>query len=146
MGQVLRVDDDFVLIDFEGEPLRSLAERREKFPALKDVAGMLRSFAYAARVGHVGSDGSEGTVTGLRDPRVRAWETWVSAAYLGSYIETASGVPFLPHDPHALTTLLEAHVLNKLFYELQYELNNRPSWVWIPLEGILAAGERGVTD
>ncbi len=116
LGQVLRAGGDWLIIDFEGEPARPLAERRALNSPARDVAGMLRSFAYAAAT----------AASGEHADRARAarWEAAARAAFLRGY--GASGT-------HALIDLFE---LEKLFYELTYELNNRPTWVWIPLLGI----------
>jgi len=137
LGQVLRVGTDFVIIDFEGEPTRPLAARREKQCALKDVAGMLRSFSYAARYAlmtHVvrRSGGEER----LR-PWARLWERSVHAAFLREYRRTAAGASFLPGDADTLARVLELYLLDKLVYELRYELDNRPTWVSVPLAGLV---------
>ena len=138
LGQVLRVKNDFVILDFEGEPSRSLAERRAKHCALKDVAGMLRSFGYAAQVGLA-------NYTARHPERGESlaswswfWEQSVAAAFLHSYRREAGNAVFLPADQAAFKALLEAYLLDKAFYELNYELENRPTWVRIPLAGIAA--------
>ena len=142
LGQVLWTGTDFVIIDFEGEPVRSLAERRRKHSPLKDVAGMLRSFHYASYTGLLNATTREkergSRPTGL-EQWANAWYTWVSVAYLECYLDTAreSGVDFLPLSAGDLRTLLDAHLLEKAVYELIYELNNRPDWVRIPMQGIL---------
>ncbi len=143
LGQVLRTGDDFLILDFEGEPLRSIAERRRKASPLKDVAGMLRSFDYAAHAAFLDLAGESPEIVGAREPWVRAWNAWVSSAYLRSYLEAVAPARLLPADPRELELLLEAFVLNKAFYELQYELNNRPGWLAIPLEGIRSIASRG---
>jgi len=146
LGQTLRVGDDFVLLDFEGEPLRPLAERLAKASPLKDVAGMLRSFGYAARAAFMEATSVNPERVRLREPWLRAWETWVSAAFLGAYLEASAGASFLPADTAGLEILLDAFTLDKAFYELRYELNNRPDWVAIPLEGILSILGRMTTE
>ena len=125
LGQVLRVPEDFVILDFEGEPTKPLAERRAKHCPLKDVAGMLRSFSYAS-------------YTGLaeRETERQAWERSVSAAFLDAYRKQAAHASFLPADDDAFHTLLEAYVFDKAFYELNYEMDNRPDWLSIPLAAI----------
>jgi maltose alpha-D-glucosyltransferase/alpha-amylase len=133
LGQVLFTGTDFMIIDFEGEPARPLRERRAKALALRDVAGMLRSFQYAAYAGLYGLVGGLPT-----DPESAEkisecsafWYSEVSRLYLDSY-QQASGV-------HASGPLLNAFLLQKALYEVQYELNNRPAWVGIPLRGILS--------
>jgi len=135
LGQVLRTnDDDFILLDFEGEPLRPLAERRRKGSPLKDVAGMIRSFHYAAHTGL--SKAQEAGANGKQlKPWSRIWHDWSSAVFLNVYLDTTTGEPFLPSvDPELI---LEIFLLEKVFYELKYELNNRPDWVSIPLAGIM---------
>jgi maltose alpha-D-glucosyltransferase/alpha-amylase len=145
LGQVLFTGKDFVLIDFEGEPSRSISERRLKRSALRDVAGMLRSFHYAACSALLGQGGARGRSPGLiREEDVAAsqpwgsfWYAWVSSAFLNAYRQTAGAAPFLPADPEEFQMLLDAHLLEKAVYELGYEMNHRPDWVRIPVLGIL---------
>lgn len=139
LGQVLWTGSDFVIIDFEGEPVRSLKERREKHSPLKDVTGMMRSFhyaAYAALFSRITKDvvasESQAGIEGWAD----AWHKWVSVAYLKEYLGVASSGNFLPRNPGDLRTLFDIYLLEKAVYELIYELNNRPDWVRIPLEGV----------
>jgi maltose alpha-D-glucosyltransferase/alpha-amylase len=140
LGQILYTGKDFVFIDFEGEPDRTITERRIKASPLKDVAGMLRSFHYAsfaARFGQIpgveiGPEAREAAV-----PWMQFWYAWCAATYLRHYLETARTGDFLPQDDSELETLLDAYVLEKTVYEIGYELNNRPDWVRIPLEGVL---------
>ncbi|MCL5743691.1 MAG: maltose alpha-D-glucosyltransferase [Acidobacteria bacterium] len=137
LGQVLWVENDFVILDFEGEPARPLAERRLKQPALKDVAGMLRSFSYAAFASLLSFTARRPEEYGTLERWAAFWEKWTSAAFLRAYRQTAADAPFLPARSEHLQTLLEAFLLDKALYELKYELNNRPGWVRIPLHGIL---------
>ena len=147
LGQVLYTGGDFVIIDFEGEPGRPLAERRQKRSPLFDVAGMLRSFSYAASGSLIrrAERGGAGPERGATDPAdaerlarwARAWTAWVSAAFLGGYRRAVAGTPAVPSDDAGWVVLLEAFLLEKAFYELEYELNNRPDWVAIPLRGII---------
>ena len=138
LGQVLLAEDDFIIIDFEGEPARTLTSRRLKHSPLRDVAGMLRSFSYA------GATGIE-RVTLAKQPEARkslmrlarAWEEAASAAFLNAYLATAADSPALPSDKKAMHAMLDLFVLEKALYELRYELNNRPDWVAIPLIGLL---------
>jgi maltose alpha-D-glucosyltransferase / alpha-amylase len=140
LGQVLWTGSDFVIIDFEGEPARSLSERRIKRSPLADVAGMLRSFDYAAE--HALRAPSTAMLV-PDDPRpmledwARAWRRWTSAAFLGRYLETAAGGRLLPEDASQARRLLDALVLEKAVYELGYEMDNRPDWVATPIRGIL---------
>jgi maltose alpha-D-glucosyltransferase/alpha-amylase len=140
LGQVLYTGADFLIIDFEGEPARPLSQRRRKASPLQDVAGMLRSFHYAPYAVLFGQ--APGVSFGEQDiaklePWARAWHRWVSVAFVRSYLATAGDAPFVPPRPEELERLLEAFLLDKAIYELNYELNNRPAWVRIPVEGIL---------
>jgi maltose alpha-D-glucosyltransferase / alpha-amylase len=136
LGQVLYTGHDFVIVDFEGEPTRTLYERRLKRLALRDVAGMLRSFDYAShaalRSGQIAADAL---------PRLRLWgrfwATYVSTAFLKSYLSTAAKASFVPQTPDDLDLQLTTMLLEKALYELRYELNMRPDWVHIPLRGIM---------
>ncbi len=139
LGQVLYTGRDFMIIDFEGEPVRSLAERRLKHSPLKDVAGMLRSFHYAAYSGMFSyQQAAEVKNLASLEPLADAWQQWVSVSYLREYLQTAGGASFLPQNRKDLQVVLDAHLLEKAVYELIYELNNRPGWVMIPLKGILS--------
>jgi maltose alpha-D-glucosyltransferase/alpha-amylase len=137
LGQVLRSKGDFVILDFEGEPARSLAERRTKQSPLKDVAGMLRSFSYAAFSALMKYASRRPEDFTRLEPWAHLWEQSVASAFLRTYCEFAKGVEVVPSEPFLFQQLLEAYVIDKAFYELVYELNNRPSWVMIPLTGIL---------
>ena len=117
LGQVLRTDNDWMIIDFEGEPARPLAERRALNSPARDVAGMLRSFAYAAATAASHDDADR--------ERAAQWEAMARREFLDGYGDTSA------------PALIELFELEKLFYELAYELNNRPTWVWIPLMGIV---------
>jgi maltose alpha-D-glucosyltransferase/alpha-amylase len=140
LGQVLRSRGDFVILDFEGEPARSLLERRAKQSPMKDVAGMLRSFSYAAYSGLMRVLTRRPGDTERLEPWARLWEQSVCSAFLRTYRLTmkAAGGMMVPADMEAFEQLLEIYVLDKALYELMYELNNRPAWVRIPLAGILA--------
>jgi trehalose synthase-fused probable maltokinase len=131
LGQVLRSKAaQFLVIDFEGEPTRPLSERRARHSPLRDVAGMLRSFAYAAAV--AGKEAK--TADALPSAR---WERTVRDAFLRGYFAETEGsdrlLPASKNNAGRLTALFETE---KVFYELQYELDHRPEWVWIPLRGI----------
>jgi trehalose synthase-fused probable maltokinase len=119
LGQTMWADDDWILLDFEGEPARSLAERRRKQSPLRDVAGMLRSFAYLA----ITADGSQ------------EWEQQARSEFLDGYLETVDHT-LLPSGQAAIDRLLSVYELEKSVYELRYELDNRPDWVSIPVAGI----------
>jgi maltose alpha-D-glucosyltransferase/alpha-amylase len=138
---VLFTGRDFVIIDFEGEPATSLSQRRIKRSPLRDVAGMLRSFHYAAYTGlseHVVQNNvqDEAEVMPALVGGARFWTSWVSAAFLESYLAVA-GDQLLPEGRDASEVLLRAFLLEKAAYEVSYELNNRPDWVSVPLRGML---------
>ncbi len=135
LGQVLKTRDGFVIIDFEGEPARPLAERRVKHSALRDVAGMLRSLDYAAHAVAFGRPEAE-RADALA--ALTAWEARARRAFLDGYREAAaaSPVPLVPASEGTLLAACAAFELEKACYELRYERNNRPDWVAIPLAGI----------
>ncbi len=150
LGQTLRTGTtdgssgtgDFILLDFEGEPARPLSQRRRKQSPLKDVAGMLRSFSYVAFAGlkeYEGNDGKSARTppTSSLSKWAQAWQRCASAEFLHAYQEAIAKKAELLPSPREAQTLLDAFVLEKALYELQYELNNRPTWVHIPLAGIL---------
>ncbi len=139
LGQVLYTGDDFMIIDFEGEPARPLAERRRKGLAIRDVAGMLRSFDYAASAalfGQVPGVSARPESTKAVEAWAAFWAAWVSAAYLNSYFRVAGKAAFAGHADDR-RVLLDAFLLHKALYEVAYELNNRPNWLRIPLRGVL---------
>jgi maltose alpha-D-glucosyltransferase/alpha-amylase len=140
LEQVLFTGSDYMIIDFEGEPVRPISERRIKRSPLRDVAGMLRSFQYAAYSALFTRLDST-TISPEEAVRLRDWADywtfWVSAAYLGGYLAHAEGAGFVPNDRQQVDTLLEIYVLEKAIYEVNYEMNNRPSWLSIPLSGVL---------
>jgi trehalose synthase-fused probable maltokinase len=126
LGQTLWADDDWVVLDFEGEPARSLAERRRKRSPLRDVAGMLRSFSYAASAAEL--------QRGAAAPE--DWEERAREAFLDGYLSSVDP-SLMPPGQAATDQLLSIFELEKAVYELRYELNNRPDWVRIPVAGIL---------
>jgi maltose alpha-D-glucosyltransferase/alpha-amylase len=138
LGQVLVVADDFLIVDFEGEPGRDLAARRRKSSPLRDVAGMMRSINYAAVAGLLGSVDDRGADTTALEPLAHDWELRTTAAFLDGYRATIAGCPSYPADAADAQALLDLFILEKAFYEVSYELANRPSWLGIPLEGIRA--------
>ncbi len=137
LGQVIWAENDYFLIDFEGEPARPLGERRTKQLALKDVSGMLRSFSYAAWASLSAYTDTRPDQLSRLEPWARAWQSWVAAAFLRTYLDVAGNAPFLPADAAETERLLDALVLDKAVYELRYEMNTRPDWVRIPLWSIL---------
>jgi trehalose synthase-fused probable maltokinase len=132
LGQLLRVTDDFVIIDFEGEPARVLGERRLKRWALRDVAGMLRSFEYAAYASLLERERSDELL-----PWARLWAGTVSQAFLDAYRLAVAGASFLARSEEENSWLLNLLLLEKALYELRYELNNRPDWIDLPLRGLV---------
>jgi len=141
LGQVLHTGADFVVIDFEGEPASSLSERRIKRSPLRDVAGMLRSFAYAAH-GAILGEATDGVVrqqdTAALEPWARFWRQWVGSAFLRAYLHELEPTDLLPKRRTDVGLLLRVLLIEKAVYELGYELGHRPGWVRIPLRGILA--------
>ncbi|GIX47317.1 MAG: hypothetical protein KatS3mg131_1528 [Candidatus Tectimicrobiota bacterium] len=137
LGQVLYTGKDFIIIDFEGEPARPLSVRRMKRSPLRDVAGMLRSFHYAAYGALLEHGGIRPEDIPALEPWARFWYLWVSAVFLKKYLEVVAPAALLPANPEHLRLLLDAYLLEKALYELAYELNNRPDWVRIPLHGLL---------
>ncbi|HVL81615.1 MAG TPA: maltose alpha-D-glucosyltransferase [Actinomycetota bacterium] len=144
LGQVLWTGKDFVIIDFEGEPARPLTERRIKRSPIRDVAGMLRSFHYAAYTPLYGEDARFSAPDEVTEASTWGafWQRWVSAVFLRSYLEVASlDVPehgrFLPASSDDLEVLLRCFLLEKVVYELGYEANNRPTWLRIPAQGLV---------
>jgi len=135
LGQALYTGKDFIILDFEGEPARALDERKLKRSALRDVAGMMRSFQYAA-------------YSALWQPAMRSedvpflerwadlWYRQMSSVFLQSYLSTTAGAIFVPQNTEDLQIMLEAYLLDKAVYEIGYELNHRPDWVVIPIRGI----------
>ena len=129
----MRTDTGWYVLDFEGEPARPLEERRRPSSPLRDVAGMLRSFHYAAQVGLLerGDEADEE----LAEFAVR-WERRCSDAFLEGYLDVDEVGPLLPADDKSLLTMLDAFLVDKAVYEVAYELSSRPSWVAIPLQGL----------
>jgi maltose alpha-D-glucosyltransferase/alpha-amylase len=137
LGQVMSTGKDFVIIDFEGEPARPISERRLKRSPLRDVAGMLRSFHYAASAALMDRRVRPEDVLVLR-PCVDHWYLWVGATFVKAYMSIVQPRGLLPRGRAGLEALLDLCLLEKALYELAYELNHRPDWVGIPLRGIAA--------
>ncbi len=136
LGQVLYTGKDFVIIDFEGEPARPLTERRIKRSALRDVAGMIRSFHYAAYSALLQHHKIRSEDIPRLEPWLALWYKYVSVNFIRSYLDLAKEAPFLPKDKEEFDLLFESLLLEKAIYELGYELNYRPDWVVIPMRGI----------
>ncbi len=137
LGQVLAVEGDFIILDFEGEPTRTLEERLARQSPLKDIAGMIRSYHYAAYAGLFAFTQDRPEDFARLEPWAIAWYQWNSAAFLKEYLSASSGAAYLPAERADFAGLLDAFMLEKAFYELAYELNNRPEWAGIPLRGVL---------
>jgi maltose alpha-D-glucosyltransferase/alpha-amylase len=140
LGQLLYTGKNFVIIDFEGEPARPLSKRRSKRSPLRDVAGMLRSFHYAAYTAlhnRLNDSIASREELAMLEHCAHFWYVWVATVFLKSYLEHTATAPFLPRSPEELAVLLEAYLLEKVVYELGYELNHRPDWIQLPLRGIL---------
>lgn len=141
LGQVLSTGKDFIILDFEGEPARALSTRRLKRSPISDVAGMLRSFHYAAFAA-LNQQVDRGLVSAENRARVASWATYwyqgVSASFLRGYLQTLKSTNLLPPQRAELKILLDAYLLDKAVYEIGYELNNRPTWLRIPFDGILS--------
>lgn len=140
LGQILKTPDSFAIIDFEGEPARPLEERRAKQSPLKDVAGMLRSFNYAAYSAQFDLAPTRDDEGKILEVWGETWETVTRNAFLNGYLETTGGVAagFLPNSIEAIQKVLDIFQLDKAIYELNYELNNRPGWLEIPLKYLLS--------
>ncbi len=136
LGQVLFVGKDFMIIDFEGEPTRSLTARQLKHCPFKDVAGMLRSFHYAIYMGQLENESKiPGDVSFLK-PWLDAWYEMVQTAFMDSYLRTAGDASFIPEEKQEINNLLSVYTIEKAIYEADYEFNNRPDWLHIPLNGL----------
>jgi maltose alpha-D-glucosyltransferase/alpha-amylase len=146
LGQVLSTGKDYMILDFEGEPARALGERRLKRSALIDVAGMLRSFHYAAHYGLLESRTVRPQDREMLDGYADLWAMRANQVFLGAYLERAGEAAFVPKEHGALRLLLRSYLVLKASYELRYELNNRPKWVSIPLRGILEVLEENTAQ
>jgi maltose alpha-D-glucosyltransferase/alpha-amylase len=137
LGQVLIAKDDAYILDFEGEPRRSLDERRAKAPAARDVAGFIRSIDYAAAAAVDREPDLKPEERATVEQRLRAWAERLSAAYWESYRNTLGDSPLWPADEAQTKALLDLFLLEKALYEIEYEFTNRPAWSHIPLEATL---------
>jgi maltose alpha-D-glucosyltransferase / alpha-amylase len=136
LGQVLWSKNDFAILDFEGEPARPMQERRAKQSPLKDVAGMLRSFHYASHAGLLKASAERPADFAKLEPVAHFWCSWAAATFLAEYRRVVAAAGCVPENDKAFEALLELYVFEKALYEVLYELNNRPAWIGIPLEGI----------
>jgi trehalose synthase-fused probable maltokinase len=138
LGQVLHGPGGFVIIDFEGEPMTPLAERRRKMSPFRDVAGMLRSFHYAAYAALEPLGAAHAPLA----TDAEAWAHHAQQTFLEAWLAATRGAVFRDSYPNAERTLLDAFLLEKALYEVRYEVNNRPTWLGIPLRGVLALLDR----
>jgi maltose alpha-D-glucosyltransferase/alpha-amylase len=143
-GQVLITANDFVIIDFEGEPMRPVEERRAKGSPMRDVAGMVRSASYAAHatVTRLGAQHAD------RHAEFRGnaleWQAEVTGAFLAGYKAATAGLHSVPQDEAAFERLLNLFLIEKGLYEMRYELDSRPQWVAIPIRGLLELLDRDI--
>jgi maltose alpha-D-glucosyltransferase/alpha-amylase len=139
LGQTLKTTDSFVILDFEGEPARPLAERRAKHCVLRDVGGMLRSFNYAAWTGALDFASFHQVDIASLEPWAEAWERLAADAFMAGYLEAAppGQVSFLPESRASVEHIVSVFQLDKAIYEVLYELNNRPDWLHLPLRYLL---------
>jgi maltose alpha-D-glucosyltransferase/alpha-amylase len=136
LGQVLFTGKDFIIIDFEGEPTRSLTARSLRYCPFKDIAGMLRSFHYAIYMGQFEYLKKDPESSAFTTPWLEPWYRKVKDIYLESYLKRAGKASFVPSDRKQLDDLLSVYTIEKAIYEADYELNNRPDWLHIPLNGL----------
>jgi maltose alpha-D-glucosyltransferase/alpha-amylase len=136
LGQVLFNGKDFFITDFEGEPARSYSERRLKRSPLRDVAGMVRSFHYAAYGGLFLDNQIRKEDISRLVPYAEQWYHYMSGFFMQGYLEKVQGSGFIPEAKEDTHTMMTTFLLEKAIYELSYEMNNRPDWVVIPLRGI----------
>jgi maltose alpha-D-glucosyltransferase / alpha-amylase len=136
LGQVIYTGNDFIIIDFEGEPLRALSERRLKHSSFKDVAGLIRSFHYAAYATLFLHPSVRSEDVELLEEWIEPWYKYTSGIFLQSYLKRVDDNSLIPKERDELEILLRVYILEKAVYELGYELNNRPDWIIIPLKAI----------
>ena len=153
LGQVLFTGKDFMILDFEGEPARSLTERRLKRSVLRDVIGMLRSYHYAAYTvlqqivaGGAKQDKESDAAFAAQEKLAVFWYTCVGSTFFQEYLSVVKGHSLVPDETENLEILGFSYLLDKAVYELAYELNNRPHWVNIPLVGLLQLLEESVIE
>jgi len=137
LGQMLIVKDDIFIIDFEGEPRRSLEERRRKAPGARDVAGLIRSIDYSATAAQERALKVAPDEQGKVAAALVGWRDRATAVFLGAYREIMTTARLWPVDPAAAARLLNFFLLEKAFYEIEYELAHRPDWLRVPLTGAI---------
>ncbi|HKJ86521.1 MAG TPA: hypothetical protein VKA06_10620 [Spirochaetia bacterium] len=136
LGQVLFTGRDFVIIDLEGEPARTLSERRLKYSAFRDVAGMIRSFHYAVSSRFLERVNLRPEDHTTLEPWIETWYGYVASTFLNAYLKGVEGASFVPDDRADVELLVNLFTLEKAVYEIGYEINNRPDWLRIPLRGV----------
>ncbi|MBK7409399.1 MAG: maltose alpha-D-glucosyltransferase [Saprospirales bacterium] len=141
LGQVLFNGKDFFIIDFEGEPLYTISERRLKKTPFKDVAGMIRSFHYAAFGQLVLNQNYRKEDMPFLEKWAHQWFHYIRQFFLTAYLDATEGQSFIPREPEALRLLLRNYTLEKAIYEVGYEMNARPDWLRVPIRGVLHAME-----
>jgi maltose alpha-D-glucosyltransferase/alpha-amylase len=137
LGQILIVKDDIFIIDFEGEPRRALNERRRKAPAARDVAGLIRSIDYSATAALERALKVAPDEQGKLGAALAEWRDRSTAAFLAAYREVMTNQRLWPADPQAAEQMLNFFLLEKAFYEIEYELAHRPEWLRVPLTGMV---------
>ncbi|MFT4276891.1 MAG: maltose alpha-D-glucosyltransferase [Rhodopseudomonas sp.] len=137
LGQMLIVKDDVYIIDFEGEPRRTLDERRAKAPAARDVAGLVRSIDYSTTAALTRALKSPSDEPGRLSEALELWRIRATAAFLDGYRQTMGASPVWPADPEAADRWLDFFLIEKALYEIDYEIAHRPDWLRVPLAGIL---------
>ena len=142
LGQLLVAKDDIFVIDFEGEPRRSLAERRRKAPAARDVAGILRSIDYSTSAAYERALQAAPDDDGRLAGRLEAWRIDAGERFLSGYREALQDDRLWPTDQETTAQLLDFFLIEKVFYELEYELAHRPDWLRVPLNGALRILDR----
>jgi len=139
LGQVLFNGKDYYIIDFEGEPMHTISERRLKKTPFKDVAGMIRSFHYAAFGQLVLNQNYRKEDTPFLEAWAEQWFHYISQTFLSTYLEKTADQDFIPNDKSSMELLLRNYTLEKAIYEVGYEMNARPDWLRIPIRGVLYA-------
>jgi maltose alpha-D-glucosyltransferase/alpha-amylase len=137
LGQVLFTGKDFIIIDFEGEPARSISARKLKYCPLKDVAGMLRSLHYAIYMEFFDKIADREEDKEFLSPWLESWYKNISNNYIKAYLKSSDGVGYIPETQEELEGLLNVYLIEKAVYEIGYEMNNRPDWSVIPLRGLI---------
>jgi maltose alpha-D-glucosyltransferase / alpha-amylase len=137
LGQVLIAKDDVFIIDFEGEPNRSIAERRQKAPAARDVAGLVRSIDYSTTAALERALRTAPDEHGRLAAALAVWRERSAATFVAAYRETITDPRLWPQGTEESDRLLDFFLIDKALYEIEYELSHRPDWVRVPLAGIL---------